>query len=277
MRGFARRYRIPFRHVLARRASGTGSRAAEWGFLKTSPAARVKKVRDTPGRVRYLQPEERAALLAAASPALRASIVAALTTAGRRGELIALRRFAIDRRAGRVSFLQTKNGDARTIPLTRTLRELLDTLPRPGAPDAYVLPRITPQALTVAFGRLVRALKLGDLRFHDLRRDAASVLTTAGASQREVMEILGHRDPRMTVRYLHLAPDHLRDVMHTRSTWRSRRMRTRIRRSRLALFGTGGQSCAITARAIAWQLRAFTRERSGGPNRTRSNLKNSGP
>jgi len=60
---------------------------------------------------------------------------------------------------------------------------------------------------------LVRAVKLRDLRFHDLRHDAASVLTTAGASQREVMKILGHRDPRMTVRYQHLAPDHLRDVM----------------------------------------------------------------
>jgi len=127
--------------------------------------------------------------------------------------LIHLQWSAIDRRAGRVSFVQTKNGDARTIPLTRGFRELLDTLPRPLAPDAYVLPRYTPQALTVAFGRLARALKLPNLRFHDLRHDAASVLTAAGASQREVMEILGHRDPRMTVRYQHLAPDHLRDVM----------------------------------------------------------------
>ncbi len=27
------------------------------------------------------------------------------------------------------------------------------------------------------------------------------------------MELLGHRDPRITVRYHHLAPGHLRDAM----------------------------------------------------------------
>ncbi|MFP6867776.1 MAG: tyrosine-type recombinase/integrase, partial [Nitrospinota bacterium] len=52
-----------------------------------------------------------------------------------------------------------------------------------------------------------------DLRFHDLRHDAASTLTMAGVSQRAVMEILGHKDPRMTVRYQHLAPGHLKDAM----------------------------------------------------------------
>jgi site-specific recombinase XerD len=35
----------------------------------------------------------------------------------------------------------------------------------------------------------------------------------AGVSQRAIMEILGHRDPRMTVRYQHLAPGHLKDAM----------------------------------------------------------------
>jgi hypothetical protein len=29
------------------------------------------------------------------------------------------------------------------------------------------------------------------------------------------MEILGHRDPRMTMRYQHLSPGHLRDAIRT--------------------------------------------------------------
>ena len=37
----------------------------------------------------------------------------------------------------------------------------------------------------------------------------------AGVSQRAVMEILGHRDPTMTMRYQHLSPGHLRDAMRT--------------------------------------------------------------
>jgi len=35
----------------------------------------------------------------------------------------------------------------------------------------------------------------------------------AGVPQRSVMEILGHKDPRMTLRYQHLTPAHLREAM----------------------------------------------------------------
>lgn len=64
-----------------------------------------------------------------------------------------------------------------------------------------------------SFARLVGRLGLKDLHFHDLRHDAASTLTMAGVPQRTVMAILGHRDPRMTMRYQHVSPDHLRDAV----------------------------------------------------------------
>jgi len=35
----------------------------------------------------------------------------------------------------------------------------------------------------------------------------------AGVPQRSVMGILGHKDPRMTLRYQHLTPAHLRKAM----------------------------------------------------------------
>ena len=35
----------------------------------------------------------------------------------------------------------------------------------------------------------------------------------AGAPQRTIMAILGHRDPRMTMRYQHFSPEHLRDAV----------------------------------------------------------------
>jgi integrase len=35
----------------------------------------------------------------------------------------------------------------------------------------------------------------------------------AGVPQRTVMAILGHKDPRMTMRYQHLSPGHLQDAM----------------------------------------------------------------
>ena len=87
-------------------------------------------------------------------------------------------------------------------------------LPRPLDTAAAVLPAYAdPHVLTRSFARLVKRLGLTKLTFHDLRHDAASNLTMAGVPQRSIMELLGHRDPRMTVRYQHLAPGHLRDAM----------------------------------------------------------------
>jgi integrase len=63
------------------------------------------------------------------------------------------------------------------------------------------------------FARYVRAVGLPNLTLHDLRHDAASTLTMAGVPQRTVMAVLGHKDPRMTMRYQHLSPAHLRDAM----------------------------------------------------------------
>lgn len=154
----------------------------------------------------------------APDPALRLYIVVALQTAARRSELLNLRWADLDMRARTVTFRQTKNGDSRTIPMTATLRELLQALPRPLEHDAYVLPQRSPQALSRAFGYLAKRLGLAGLRFHDLRHDAASTLTMAGVSQRAVMAMLGHRDPRMSVRYQHLSPEHLHDAARALDT-----------------------------------------------------------
>src|SRR5262249_10355756 len=189
------------------------NRAVAWGYLKDSPARLVKKVKEAPGRVRYLTSEEQQKLLAAASPTLQPYILAALQTGARRSELLALRWADVDMKAGTVTFSRTKNGDRRTVPMTNTLRALLTSLPRSLDRQSLVLPEWDPPALTVAFGRLVRNLGLADLRFHDLRHDAASTLTMAGVPQRTIMALLGHRDPRMTLRYQHLSPEHFRSAV----------------------------------------------------------------
>ena len=57
---------------------------------------------------------------------------------------------------------------------------------------------------------LLEKAGLRRIRFHDLRHTAASHLVMRGASLTDVKEILGHRDLRMTLRYSHLSPAHLR-------------------------------------------------------------------
>lgn len=189
------------------------NRAAAWRYLAASPARMVKKRKAPPGRVRFLSGEERAALLSGCDGALYPVILGALHTGARRSELLALRWTDCDFRGKIVTFWHTKNGEARTVPMTETLAACLRSLPRPLDPEARVFGEGTPDALSVAFGRLVKRLGLRDLRLHDLRHDFASTLTMAGASQRVVMALLGHKDPRMTLRYQHLSPEHLRDTV----------------------------------------------------------------
>jgi integrase len=47
-------------------------------------------------------------------------------------------------------------------------------------------------------------------RFHDLRHTFACWLVQRGRTLKEVQEALGHQTIAMTMRYSHLAPDHLR-------------------------------------------------------------------
>ena len=207
------------------------NRAVAWGYLKDTPAKSVRRAKEAPGRTRYLTPEERDQLLNGLdakveardgrtwtlrhgpNPTLRLYILAALQTGARRSELLGLRWVDVDVKARMITFRNTKNGDARTVPLTDTLREALQAVPRPLDGEAHVFPERDPKVLSRSFARLAERLGLKDLRFHDLRHDAASTLTMAGVPQRTVMAVLGHRDPRMTMRYQHLTPEHLKDAM----------------------------------------------------------------
>ena len=189
------------------------NRAVAWRYIKDTPAKGISNVTPPPGRVRYLSIEERSAILQSARPELRLYILAALQTGARRGELAALRWSDIDMKTRTVTFEKTKNGERRVVPLTNTLRDTLQALPRPLDPQAKVLLSITADAVTIAFHRLTKDLSISNLRFHDLRHDVASTLNMAGVPQRSIMAILGHRDPRMTLRYQHMSPGHLQEAM----------------------------------------------------------------
>jgi integrase len=194
--------------------------AAAWGYIKTDPAAQLRRMTESRGRVRYLSDDERDQLLAEANPDLRLFILFALHTGARRSELLRLTWSDIDFKAGLVRFVDTKNRDSRSVPMTATLREtvaeqlkLAHAAASPVDPDRPVLPPREPLVLTRAFSRLAQRLEIKNLTFHDLRHDAASRLAMDGVPLRTIAAILGHRDIRMTSRYAHLSPQHLRDAM----------------------------------------------------------------
>jgi integrase len=197
------RHLVRVRHCLR-----TGVR---WKLLAADPTAGISKLKPPKGRVKWLTDEQRARLIAAADPALQIYILAGRYTAGRLSTLIELRRRDLDLEAMTVTFPITKNGDAHMVPLHPTLLAALGTIP--DEPDAFVLPRVHRCSVGRAFTRLVTRLGIGDFHFHDLRHDVATTLVSQGAGLPIIMAALGHRDPRMSVRYTHVTAETLRGAM----------------------------------------------------------------
>ena len=60
----------------------------------------------------------------------------------------------------------------------------------------------------MAFRRACKNAGIDDFRLHDLRHHFASYLTMAGENLQTVQELMGHKDPKMTMRYAHLSSEH---------------------------------------------------------------------
>jgi integrase len=125
----------------------------------------------------------------------------------RQGELVNLRWEHIDL-TRRITYLpDTKNGEARTVPLSTAAIKVLHSLPR--SMTGQVFPGLTTEAVKRAFARAVRRAGIEDLRFHDLRHESTSRLFERGLNIMEVASITGHKDLRMLRRYTHLKAEDL--------------------------------------------------------------------
>ena len=187
-------------------------KAVEWGYRVDNPARGIRKHREPRGRVKWLTNAQRDQLVQQANPDLRLYLLAAQYTGARRRSLLELREQDVDFERNTVTFRATKNGDDYSVPLHPKLREMLHGR-LTGQREAYLLPRYTAGGLSRAFKRLALRSGLADYRFHDLRHDLATRLACHGANQRLIMDVLGHRDPRASVRYTHLSHDAIKQTM----------------------------------------------------------------
>jgi len=191
--------------------------AVDWGYIKNNPCKGIKELKEPPGRIRYLSPEEMERLLSACERSpfyLKSIVLIALNSGMRRGEIMNLCWRNIDFKERRILIEQTKNNERRVIPMNETLYQVLKSIPV-HLHEEKVFPGINANMVTVAFERACKRAGIGDFRFHDLRHSFASYLTMGGVDLRTVQTLLGHKDLRMTMRYSHLSPEHIREAVQT--------------------------------------------------------------
>jgi integrase len=149
----------------------------EWEVLPAVPKIRLE--REPQGRIRWLEPDEEARLLAACAKSQNDNLVAivtvALETGLRKGELLGLTWDRVDLSRGVIRLELTKSGKRREVPMRQVVYDTLAALPggRKG--------RLWPSAdIRTAFENAVREAKIDDFHFHDTRHHFASWFVMRG-------------------------------------------------------------------------------------------------
>jgi integrase len=157
---------------------------------------------------RILEPEEVAAIWRELDaedilPSFRAMIRLLVLTGCRSGEWRLARWSWVDIDGAMLRLPDSKTG-ARTIPLAPDVVEILRGLPRSSV---YVLPGQTGGPIgghRRIWLRVLRRAGINDrVRIHDLRHTVGSYAHRAGATQRDVADLLGHRQMATAARYIH--------------------------------------------------------------------------
>jgi integrase len=192
-----------------------------------------RRLQEPEGRVRWLQPAEAQALLAAAAgnqraPHLEDFIRLALHTGMRRGEMLGLEWRRVDLQAGLICLegIHTKAGKRRSVPLNADARQAIIGRARFRAQHCPDSPWVFCKRRGRRIGSVRRSFMeacstagIEDFHIHDLRHTCAAWLVTAGVPLPEVRDLLGHGSITMTERYAHLAPENVREAVRRLENW----------------------------------------------------------
>ncbi|MGF6877272.1 site-specific integrase [Paraburkholderia sp. MM5477-R1] len=190
----------------------------EWGVhFEANPVSLIRRPRENRARTRRLSPGEEQRLLAELAPSprdehgrfeaggsrndwVRPVVIIALETAMRRGEILSLRWPDVFLEDRYVRLHDTKNGEARDVPLSSRAAATLADLPRHNSGQVFP---VTPDALKKVFVRASERAGIADLHFHDLRHEATSRIAERLDNILELSAVTGHKTVQMLRRYYH--------------------------------------------------------------------------
>ncbi|MGR5236276.1 tyrosine-type recombinase/integrase [Vibrio alfacsensis] len=179
-----------------------------------NPVRGIPNYAENNERTRFLDDDELPRLLATCKVSgwdrLYLLVLLAITTGGRRSELIRCRWESVNFKTRTIHLGITKNGEQRLLTLTQdAIEELMAfrrssgyVFPLPKQPDTYF------KNFDCYWKEAMKTASVDNFRFHDLRHTCASMLAMNGASLLEICQVLGHKSITMTQRYAHLCVSH---------------------------------------------------------------------
>lgn len=180
-----------------------------------NPVHGVRKPPGGKGRDRRVSDAEWTSLMkeceASGNVWLLPAVKLGVATAMRQGELLNLAWKDVDIAQKMALLRETKNGEARAVPLSSDAVAVLKGLPVDIEGLVFPMPRRT---LYSAFSRACERAGIADLTFHDLRHEALSRLAERGDfSVLELAAVSGHKTLQMLKRYTHLQATKLAEKM----------------------------------------------------------------
>lgn len=199
-------------HAYLRAVFNELKRLGHWN--RENPVADIRQFRTQERELSFLTAQQITELMNAldesSNPHVKLITQIALATGGRWGECEGLK--VQQARAGRVQFAQTKSKKTRAVPISPDLGTAIEA-------HAATRPKDTDRLFDSSYGAFLAALDRAGLALpagqasHVLRHTFASHFMINGGNILTLQRVLGHASLTMTMRYAHLAPDHMQEVL----------------------------------------------------------------
>lgn len=191
-----------------------------WMWIKDVPHVEMEPRADNK-RIRHLSFEEYHRLLDCCEDWLKGIVTVAAWTGLRQGNIINLKRSQVNLFAQTITLdaSETKNQENLILPISAPALEALKTVMKiTHLKNPYVFCKEdgSPYYKEKVQRGIRKALALAgieDFRFHDLRHCFASWNRQAGVDIDTLADLMGHKDTRMTRRYAHITPAHLKKAV----------------------------------------------------------------
>ena len=185
--------------------------------IKENPMRFVQLLSEPPPRERFLSLEEKIDLFTFLSnkdnKVLLAIVLLALTTGWRKGQILTVKKSALDYKNKAVSIIKSKKNPPRKVPVSDFAWQVFMYLASEAKTDWLFYNEKTKKRLgdfKRSWWTILDKAGIKDFRFHDLRHTFATELLEIGAREFEIQTALGHSEIKTTRGYTHVKNENLR-------------------------------------------------------------------